>query len=213
MSKLGFASTFLSEASMFGNQCSTWKSMIRGSRWIINQIRRKRGIRDIISWDETILRVWKIVQAETNTSIGFINSMRGCESLKLKLEEGIIRVEGRYRLNPLMPRNIAEPIWIPENHPVTEKWLKHVHQVDLLHVGRERRLLAASREYRWLHKGWKKCRELLKKCEHCRRRLATPIMPPLALIHYNRSPLENEEPVRPFQRSGMDIFGPFVESL
>ena len=70
-------------------------------------------------------------------------------------------------------------------------------------------MLSVSRNYGWLQCGWRLCKEVLKNCGHCKRRLAEPQPPPQAPLHANRSPIDKDGPVRAFQRVGLDIFGPF----
>ena len=150
------------------------------------------------------------MQKECLVCIESIKQIIGCENVALNEDKGVIKVSGRYRLNPLMPRKITEPVWIPKEHPITKKWLTHVHTHDLLHIVGEKRLLAASREYGWLHHGWFICRDVVTQCQHCKRRTHHPSLPPQAPIHKNRSPIDTEGPSRPFDKIGMDMFGPFL---
>uniref|UniRef100_A0A915DRJ6 Integrase catalytic domain-containing protein n=1 Tax=Ditylenchus dipsaci TaxID=166011 RepID=A0A915DRJ6_9BILA len=115
---------------------------------------------------------------------------------------GLTRVQTRLQ-NSFLPQETIQPIFLPQNHPVTELIVSQTHKM-LLHGGPVL-TLSHIRKYYWLPKGRKAVAQIIRKwCIPCRKLSATPF----ALPKYAPFPSSRVKPNPPFSNTGVDYFGP-----
>ena len=123
--------------------------------------------------------------------------------LRPVLQDGILRVGGRLNYAAISDEAM-NPTLLPNSHHVSELIVRHAHQTQTAHSGKEY-VLAAVRERYWIPRTRPLINRVLRSCITCRRlhgRLATQQMAPL--------PVDRVTPDKPpFNYTGLDVFGTF----
>ena len=118
------------------------------------------------------------------------------------LTHNLLSIGGRLDKAPMSERE-RHPIIVPGRHPIATLLIRHVHQ-KLGHAGREH-VLAELRARYWIVGGRQAVRRELAQCVTCKRREAPVVTQQMADLPEDRvSPGGH-----PFQRTGVDLFGPF----
>ncbi len=119
-------------------------------------------------------------------------------------EEGLLRANGRLRDAKFMSFDVRHPILIPKDHPWTQLIVRAAHE-EVLHAGVQHTQTQLLRRY-WVVKGTSTIKTTLRNCVECKRQKGRPEMPEQATLPECRIP---EARVRPFDRIGLDMAGPY----
>ncbi|KAL3068195.1 hypothetical protein niasHS_016441 [Heterodera schachtii] len=126
--------------------------------------------------------------------------------LRLFQQEGIWRCGGRLKEAPDLPYNSKHPIFLPHQAWITKLIIRHYDKL-LKHCG-PRILLSTLREEFWIPRGRKMVQQMLTSPQHgcleCRRERVKPYTYPEA----PDLPKGRVSEARPFDKSGVDYFGP-----
>ena len=117
--------------------------------------------------------------------------------------DGLMRVGGRLNHGDL-PYKEKHPVLLPHNHPITQVILRHYHELSH-HQGRHLTVASMRHAGLHIHKPRSIISSLLKNCITCKKirgKLQTQQMAPL--------PPDRLEKTAPFEKTGMDVFGPFT---
>ncbi|KAL0810721.1 hypothetical protein ABMA28_010045 [Loxostege sticticalis] len=141
-----------------------------------------------------------------------INALRNNRSLptnsrldqrtKFKFIDGKIRVASRIAATNNITSDQKEPAVLDGNHRYTKLYLAWIHE-QLAHAGIETTVNEARQHY-WIVRLRPVTRSIVKQCQKCRLRRATPTEPPTG--NHPRSRLAHHQ--RPFTFTGVDYFGP-----
>ena len=116
-------------------------------------------------------------------------------------ENGLLRVGGRLGNAPVV-EDARHPVILPRHGEVTRLVILQEH-IKSGHAGVEHTLNELRQKY-WVVKGRTAVKQLLQRCPTCRRLRALPKPPLMASL-----PAERFDASRPFNSTGIDIFGPF----
>ncbi len=190
----------------------TWTKVVRVTARILrwkNKMRGPLGKSELAMAEKTIIRV---MQAEALAltrkqlqAAGQTTKMSRVHDLRPMLDgEGILRANGRLRDAKFLAYDVRHPILIPKDHKYTELIIAKAH-IEVLHAGVQHTHAHLLRKY-WIVKGTGTIKRALRSCIACRRQKSQPEMPQQATLPSCRLP---EGRVRPFERIGLDMAGPY----
>ena len=116
--------------------------------------------------------------------------------------DGILRVGGRLRHSDLDYEN-KYPTILPKEHPLTDLMISHFHS-KVRHQGRCITLSALRRSGYFIHNGSGVIRRFIRSCITCKK-----LRHPLDCQRMSDLPRDRLQCVPPFERTGLDVLGPF----
>ena len=154
-----------------------------------------------------IIRVQKFYEAEIQTlKSGAKGVMKSSSIYRLEPfigNDGLLRVGGRLQF-ALIPHSAKHPVILPRNHHVTELIIRHVHEVECRHSGREYTMSVLRHNY-WIPRARVLITKLIRNCTVCQRLKGTVAVQRMADLPADR--LASDRPA--FSNVGIDCFGPF----
>ncbi|XP_057290264.1 uncharacterized protein LOC130612948 [Hydractinia symbiolongicarpus] len=201
---------------------SDWQKFCRHIAWIIklkrNWLLLKRGGSerekfDYLAVDEieaTMLQLYSISQQESYPS-EFENLQSYKElskrsplvALRPMMQNNLIRVGGRMCLIDI-PFESKHQVIISPKHHIARLIIQHIHHTNF-HVGQNATLIL-SRQNIWIPTGKSFVKNLTNACTYCKSKKIKPMSPLMGDLPIDR--LAVGEP--PFNRSGVDYFGPMI---
>ena len=118
-------------------------------------------------------------------------------------EDGLLRVGGRLRHGDL-PYEEKHPVLLPRNHPITLVILRHYHELSN-HQGRHVTVSSLRRAGIHIHKPRNLISTFLKSCVTCKKLRGSFQTQQMADL-----PPDRLHQTAPFEKVGMDVFGPYV---
>lgn len=123
-------------------------------------------------------------------------------SLKPILEAGVIRMYGPLN-NAVMPEELKRPIILSKDLHISKLLLRHIHN-EVGHSGRNYMLARLCQRY-WIPGASSAIHRVLSRCVICKQFQGTTGCQQMANLPSSR--VSPDEP--PFNRAGVDCFGPF----
>jgi hypothetical protein len=120
-----------------------------------------------------------------------------------KGEDGLLRVGGRLRAANIANQSRHQVI-VPRDHHVAELIVRHVHECESKHSGREY-VMALVRQRFWIPRTRPLINRILRRCVVCRKLRGMPGLQRMADLPSDRVTHDNP----PFTNTGLDCFGPF----
>ena len=123
--------------------------------------------------------------------------------VKPGITKGVIRSGGRISRSPFLNRNQMKPIILPKG-PDMDSFLQYLHAVEARHQGRYITYGMIRNQGYLPEGGRRRIQRLLSKCVSCRKLRGPMLEQKMADL-----PEDRLAEFPPFQKSGMDVFGPF----
>ncbi|XP_057292547.1 uncharacterized protein LOC130621256 [Hydractinia symbiolongicarpus] len=124
-------------------------------------------------------------------------------ALRPMMQNNLIRVGGRIGLIDI-PFESKHQVIISPKHHIARLIIQHIHHTNF-HVG-QNATLALSRQNIWIPTGKSYVKNLINVCTYCKSKKVKPMSPLMGDLPIDR--LSVGEP--PFNRSGVDYFGPMI---
>jgi len=118
-------------------------------------------------------------------------------------DDGLLKVSGRLQSAPIAD-SVKHPIIIPRDHHVTNLIIRHVHEVESRHSGREYTLSVLRRQY-WVPRARVLIAKIVRDCVLCKRLKGTVAGQRRADLTVDR--VTPDKPA--VTNVGIDCFGPF----
>jgi hypothetical protein len=189
-------------AHLLGQRFSNYSSIVRTIAWMLRFKNRMKKNSDITpeEYQQAEKVLFKLVQKD---SFNGDPRHKGLSGIKTFVDEdGIIRLRTRL-LNQEYSREFTQPIVLPSNHIITERFIQQ-HHIIYKHAGVQA-LLVIMREKVWILKGRRTISRVTHQCIPCKKHSIKPCQAPEAPLPIDRTSLSSC-----FQVTGIDLAGPLI---
>ncbi|XP_069105811.1 uncharacterized protein [Argopecten irradians] len=196
---------------------SSWHRLKKAVVWLLKykDYLRKKTVTGCISVEDlrdAEIVIFRYMQQQTfGEELSVLKSSRGKISKKSRIyalepaleRDGLLHVGGRLLSAPIAD-SAQHPVILPRDHYVTKLIVRHTHEIESRHSGREH-VLSVLRQRYWIPKCRPLINAILRNCVTCTRLRAVSGSQKMAGL-----PPDRVRPGQaPFTSVGIDCFGPF----